>query len=438
MRYVEGRFDQFESQDKIINGMEKYEIIEEYRSRQMEMAGAALGQVKEYITNRGETTGELPYKTETDQMPKGKKAGMGVLIFVIVLFAVIIVLALLGNIILTIGAFFGGFTILALYAAITGNARSSSFYEGQTSTGSRKTGIWLAAFGLSAIVPLFFYSKFGMKGTLILMGACIFSMGALFGIVGLVDHLTIKVRKYREEVQANCVGYVRTVRQSSSTSRGESSEYYLSTSPLFEYYYEGQMYKGLYDRPIDGRNGDIDMGSTVIRIDPNHPEDIYHGSGSVAVKGLLMGVICLGVAGFLFYNFFTNDYAEKSKDEITPMKIISILKDPDSLGDEGYEDEPSEITDEYIEKHYILDEWYVEEVKIDRVITESDGTYTVYLVDEAFPSLGQEFEPGSKELVFYQVEEKEQDGETKIETVAFLWLNADEHTYKGDHGAYEK
>lgn len=448
MRYVEDRFDQFESRDKIITGMEKYDIIDEYRSRQMEMARAGMGQIKEYFTNKGEVSQELPYKTEMDQIPeeKRKKGGKGVLIFLIIFFVAVIVSAFLGNILLTAGLFFGGFTIIALYAALTGKAKGSSFYEGETSTGTRKTALWMAAFGLSAVIPLFFAFKYGTKGTLILMCACMFSMGTLFAFVGLIDYLTLKARKYSEEVAANCVGYVRTVRSSHSShnSHQDSAEYYLTTSPLFEYYYEGQMYKGLYDRPLEGRNGDIDLGSTTIRIDPKHPEDIYHGS-SIAqqLKGIGMGILCLGVAAFLFYNFFTTDYAEQAKSEISPLKIISMMRDPESIDPEdlfgeGVPGIPSEITDEFIEEKCASDTWYVEEAKVDYVSGDNEGNYTVHLLDEAFPVLHQHYDAGPKELIFYRIEESEENGQTKINKVPFLWLNADEYSYVGDHGAYEK
>ena len=446
MRYVEGRFDQFESQDKIITGMEKYDIIDEYRSRQMEMASAGMGQIKEYFTNKGEVTQQLPYKTETDQIPeeKRKKGGWGILIFVILLFIVIIFAAAIGNIVIALGAFFGGIVVLALYAVITGNARSSSFYEGQSSTGTRKTALWFVAFGLAALVPLFFIPKFGMKGSMILMGASLFSMTALFMFVGLIDYLTLKVRKYTEVVSANCVGYVRTVRSSDSShsSHQGSTQYYLTTSPLFEYYYEGQMYKGLYDRPIDDKNGDVELGTTTIRIDPKHPEDIYHGNAVTPLKGVGIGILCAAVAAFLFYNFFTTDYADQAKKEITPLKMISMMRDPESVDlDDFYDGSvpgiPSEITDEFIKEICIPDSWYVEEAKVDYVNGPYDGDYEVHMLDEAFPILHQHYEAGPKELIFYRVEEYEQDGEIKISKDPFLWLNADEYTYVGEHGAYE-
>lgn len=446
MRYIEGRFDQFESLDKNITGMEKYEIIEEYRSRQMEMASAGLGQIKEYFTNKGEVDQQLPYKTETDQIPEGKskKAGWGILIFVILLFIAVIVAAAMGNVVIALGIFFGGFIVLALYAAITGNARSSSYYEGQTSTGTRKTALWLAAFGVAVVVPLFFIPKFGTKGSMILMGASLFGMVAVYMIVGLIDFLTLKVRKYTEKVSANCVGYVRTVKSSrSNSSHGGSVQYYLTTSPLFEYYYEGQMYRGLYDRPLDDRNGDVELGSTTILIDPKHPEDIYHGSVVAPLKGVGIGILCAVIAAFLFYNFFTTDYAEQAKKEISIFKIMSVMKDPESFDPEDFglgdlSDIPSELTDELIEEHYGTDTWYVEEAKVDYVSGDNEGNYTVHLLDEAFPVLHQHYDAGPKELIFYRVEESEENGQTKINKVPFLWLNADEYTYVGDHGAYEK
>ena len=107
---------------------------------------------------------------------------------------------------------------------------------------------------------------------------------ALFCEIALVVFLAMLVKTigilkapksvYSQEVQATCIGYVRTYTTNSSDG-GPAVEMPLY-SPVFEYYYEGMKYQSYYDLLLDGKDGKIQVGSACrIRINPDSPSLIY-------------------------------------------------------------------------------------------------------------------------------------------------------------------
>ena len=78
---------------------------------------------------------------------------------------------------------------------------------------------------------------------------------------------------YREEVQAACIGYVRTYE--SYGTDGAGCNYYPVHSPVFEYRYNGEIYRSYYDLMITGKDAKIPVGGTCqIKIDPDEPERV--------------------------------------------------------------------------------------------------------------------------------------------------------------------
>ena len=298
MRYVEGRFDQFVDQRKKLSGYERFELRHEFRQRGVEMLRGAWGQMRSQVQHTDDEdrygTGldqGLPYKTgyvqmRDDDLPERQKPTKTPLIMFIVMIIAVIGSSIFFNFAVTMAVFFGFFAVFGFYAAYKNNGRSYSHYEGATSTGSRKNGLILGFFGLAGMIPLLFSGKFGISGALILMMIAMFTAVGILLIVGFFSSLTLKQRKYTEEVCANAVAYVRTLgsshNHSSASHHGNSGNVSIRTSPLFEYTYQGRTYQALYDRPIDGSNADIDLGPATIYIDPEHPEDVYQETSSLS------------------------------------------------------------------------------------------------------------------------------------------------------------
>ena len=477
MRFEDGRIDQFVSEDKVISTLERDELFTRYRRRGRDFVPVAMQQIKnsysgsdtgyEDLTDeqaayvkRAEELAENGYQDDSDAPVKSKPSWVP-LIVVIVTFMLVIAGGFFGGFSVAFGGFFLGVAVLGFYSAKSGNARGSTFYGG-TSSGSAKTaGIMIGIIGIAGAIPMFFSGFLGLNGTLLVMGALLFAAIAIMMLAGFISSFSAK-RKYSEEISAQCVGYVRTVESHSSTSHGHNRRgYTMRTSPIFEYMYQGQNYKGIYDRMIDGINADVNMGVASIAIDPKHPEDIYHKSTGVQVKGLFVSFICFLLCGVFIFSFISGGFISgkgSAVPEVSGFKLFRIMFGSDeeresileSMGDDmvsnfGYQI-PYELTDELVEKRFAEfsylqgQTWYYELATIERIDEYDDGNYNIVFEDDAFPQLcksGKHDDIGDTRIVFYVTYEYEYEGVTYTGKDVFWDLSPAEHTYVGTHGAYE-
>ena len=303
---------------------------------------------------------------------------------------------------------------------------------------------------------MFLSGLIGMTGAFLLMGALLFAVVAILMLAGFIKSFSAK-NKYSEEIAATCVGYLRTVDSHSGGSRRHRRGYTMRTSPIFEYTYQGKDYKGIYDRMIDGINADVNMGAASIAIDPKHPEDIYHKSTGVQVKGLFVSIICFVICGIFVFAFFNGGYQSSGKG-INGFNLFKFAISSDeereglieSFADGlnkslGYEI-PYEITDELVDKYisefsYLNGQtWYYELATIERIDEFDNGDYNIVLEDESFPQLGKSGKHGDigdTRIVFYTTYEYEYEGVTYTGKDVFWDLSPQEHVYVGTHGAYE-
>jgi len=471
MRFEDGRIDQFVSDKKLISTAERDELFTQFRRRGRDFIPVAVQQVKnsysgsdtgfedlteeqaEFIRRAGDLA-ENGYQDDPDA-PK-KKLSWFPLIVVIATFAVVIVGSISGGVAFALGGFFLGFSILGFYAAKSGNARGFTFYGGTSSGSSKTAGIAIGIIGIAGAIPMFLSGVIGMTGAFLLMGALLFAVVAILMLAGFIKSFSAK-NKYSEEIAATCVGYLRTVDSHSGGSRRHRRGYTMRTSPIFEYTYQGKDYKGIYDRMIDGINADVNMGAASIAIDPKHPEDIYHKSTGVQVKGLFVSIICFVICGIFVFAFFNDGYQSSGKG-INGFNLFKFAFSSDeereglieSFADGlnkslGYEI-PYEITDEMVDKYisefsYLNGQtWYYELATIERIDEFDNGDYNIVLEDESFPQLGKSGKHGDigdTRIVFYTTYEYEYEGVTYTGKDVFWDLSPQEHTYVGTHGAYE-
>lgn len=471
MRFEDGRIDQFVSDKKLISTAERDELFTQYRRRGRDFIPVAVQQIKnsysgsdtgfedlteeqaEFIRRAGDLA-ENGYQDDSDA-PK-KKLSWFPLIVVIATFAVVIVGSISGGVAFALGGFFLGFSILGFYAAKSGNARGFTFYGGTSSGSSKTAGIAIGIIGIAGAIPMFLSGVIGMTGAFLLMGALLFAVVAILMLAGFIKSFSAK-NKYSEEIAATCVGYLRTVDSHSGGSRRHRRGYTMRTSPIFEYTYQGKDYKGIYDRMIDGINADVNMGAASIAIDPKHPEDIYHKSTGVQVKGLFVSFICLLICGIFVFAFFNGGYQSSGKG-VNGFNLFKFAFSSDeereglieSFADGlnktlGYEI-PYEITDELVDKYisefpYLEGQtWYYELATIERIDEFDNGDYNIVLEDESFPQLGKSGKHGDigdTRIVFYTTYEYEYEGVTYTGKDVFWDLSPKEHVYVGTHGAYE-
>ena len=473
MRFEDGRIDQFVSEEKTIPQSERENLIREFKNRGRGMASVAFKYFKNEL--KGDDSEEI--FTEDEQRAfmaraqdlaqngyqdaagskGGKKPSIVPLIVVIAAFVIIIGAAISGNALAAFGAFFLVFSALGFYSAFTKNSRGRTFYGGTNSGSSKTAGIAIGIIGLAGAIPLFFAKMLGTSGAFMLMAVCLFAAVGIAMFVGFFMSLDLKSRKYKEEITANCVGYARIIREESSHSRGHHrGGFSFMTSPVFEYTYQGREYRGIYDRMIDGLDADVNMGPVDIRIDPDHPEDIYHSSKPVMVKGLCVGLICIALTAVLGFFFITRQLTAPKVPEVNmgPKTIFAMLFGSDDQKEELMESfgdglkksvgTDSEITDEIVahmaEQYNAAGEWYYELAKVERYDVQDDKKYNIIFEDPAFPQIGKNGKPdglGDTWIVFYTLYEYESNGEKKIGKSPFFDANPKEFTYTGTHKAYE-
>jgi len=478
MRFEDGRIDQFVNSEKEVPASYRYDLIRKFRDRASGMAGVAFKYFKNEI--KGDDSEEIYSNDEQrayverakdiaqhgyqdnvgdgdlEDGSSGKKPSFIPLIAIIIFIIFAVGGLILGGALYVVMAFFLVFSFLGFYSAIKGNGRATTFYGGTNAESSRTAGIMIGSIGLVLLIPLFFARSIGIAALLILMTTLIFAVVGLVLAVGFIRSLGGRKRKYTQEVSANCVGYSRIIGSSSgSGSHRRGNKMRFQTSPILEYEYQGKEYRGIYDRMIDGLNADVDLGPVTIFIDPDHPEDIYHKSTSVQVKGLIGAIVCIALAVMLgsYYpsvpkipmpaNSSQNIFALFSGDVKEQESMFKSLVGFFS-SQEKYQI-PAEITDEIVDK--VSEEygyggctWYYEIAKIDRIDETGDRDYNIVFEDEAFPQIGKRGKHddiGDTRMVFYTVNEYEKNGEKAISKDVFLDLQPDEHTYAGSHGAYE-
>lgn len=243
-----------------------------------------------------------------------------------------------------------------------------------------------------------------------------------FGIIGVImllkgiSQLVAIKRLYTEEINATCIGYLRTLE---STDHGN---HIIKTSPVFEYYYQGEQFKSVYDIFLSKPNGTIPVGSsTIIKIDPNSPEHIMGDSKRSGTGFVTVGIILLLVM-------------------IIPLMIIKtgLVNEGElrmsGIGAPKYE---RMISDDLITKEYGSD-WYIEKLKISSVTEEQEGDlkYLHVIVDDSFKEINTStdfgYSEGEEVYVIYHMITV--DGELKKEALNFV--AAEGTGYTGAHKAY--
>ncbi|MBR5967761.1 MAG: hypothetical protein IK001_04080 [Lachnospiraceae bacterium] len=485
MRYEDGRIDQFVSEQKYFSIDDRKELIDEFRQRGRDFFPTAVEQVKNQFTGEETDMSELPKEqaayvfraeeiaehgynwNEFDSEEDSRKKPSMIPLILVIAFMVIIVVSFFFGGPYAFGAFFLAVAALGFYAAFKGNARGYTHYGGTTSGSGKTAGLMFGFIGLAGVIPMFFYGKLGMSGTMILMFTSIFAVVGAVMLVGFFKSLTLR-KKYSEDVDAVCVGYSRIIESGVHAGRKHhhhNGGFIIRTSPIFEYTYQGRSYKGLYDRMIDGVDADIEMGPAKISIDPDHPEDIYHKSARVKVQGLLVSFVCFALAAVTALVLVKGGFGPDSSGKKIPslnlsgFKIFTLVFGSDeqreaimeSMGEGlidsmGYkipEQIDDNLVDQIIAEYSYLNgaEWYYELVTIEKIYEYDSGDYNLVFDDPAMPQLCKhgkhaDVAEGDRWIVCYTIYEYEYEGEKRIGKDIFFDINAKEHTYVGSHGAY--
>ena len=306
---------------------------------------------------------------------------------------------------------------------------------------NRVMGLGIASGAILIALLIFFRDRFSSSVFFILLFI------VSFGIAGLTMLLSSVVRAfagkliYTQDVEAACVGFVRTMmsEQSDSSSRGNT---YICTSPLFNYSYEGNQYTAVYDDFVIGRDSTIALDQKVtIRIDPKHPENIKSpeenkpaGIAFLIILGLAFTAVAIGLGIYVAGGNANNlTFETRGSTGIPPIdaETVSTSSLPKIV-----------ISDKAIEEYYLNkmhpgEEWYceistvasVEETENGMVITLSDSTFKTFRTESAPP------EPGTEVICFYVIDKDRLELEYGYKTI-MSYGDVRVFEYSGSHTAY--
>ena len=335
------------------------------------------------------------------------------------------------------------FLVLGLVMLFQGRSSyGGTAYTTSSSTSSsidiRITGFYMAL--MSGGVACFILNKDRFEGAeaVVWCAFVICVATALFMFVkAVIGRIASKVL-YRGRADARCVGYVRTMSYDDSVNNTTrtKSHLYISTSPIFEYSYDGVRYEAVYDVFPAGRDSDIRLEQSVeIAVDESDPGHIM---SPVITKASAMGLYIFIGTMFLLGAVLTGYL-------ISSGKAAEAELNNGNAGTRVVQTESAKtrITDEMVEELYAdkmgIDEWYVEIVTVTSVKTGTDGVHAAFDDEDMrgvlYVDVAQAPEVGDELLFFYYVNEEEREDGISYKH-SFSEGDPDLFEYIGDHGTY--
>ena len=175
--------------------------------------------------------------------------------------------------------------VLGILPFVALNPKKASGFA--VSTLCQRIGGAVSLLGAAGLITVhFLYPKDNMTLYLFALLCEIAAVLFLAMLVQTIGYVKAPKTVYSEEVNATCIGYVRTY--ISNGSHDAIPMFLPVHSPVFEYYYGGTKYQAYYDLLQNGKDGKIPVGSeTKIRINPASPGRVYGDN-----KNLLSGPVC--------------------------------------------------------------------------------------------------------------------------------------------------
>ncbi|MCR5593738.1 MAG: hypothetical protein K6F79_08355 [Saccharofermentans sp.] len=363
---------------------------------------------------------------------KGSKAS-GIIFAVIFIsaMAAIIAFALMKNITGVILSFTGIFLFAGIMLLLGKALIAKQSNTSKERLKMRLRGFIITAVCVSIIAIVLNKDKFQGVQMYILLAVILFGAAALWLILFAFVDVFAKMFLYRETVDAKCIGYVRIVDSEGSTNESINVRkrfFYIMTSPVFEYTYNGRQIEALYDDLVVNNNSDVALGTyETIRINPNHPEDIYSpratkiNSAAYVIFGMFAAVAAIAIAIL----------------GLSPN--ANVTYEGPAVSDSGL----IVVGDEEIEESYASDingqDWYIETLVIDTA--ETEGDYLILRFDDPgmralrIPA-DSGYAAGDSIIVLYTIDDEWLDEGVQYKD-SFIFINPGEYEYQGNHGAYE-
>ncbi|MBR1423135.1 MAG: hypothetical protein IJ571_06830 [Ruminococcus sp.] len=360
------------SRDQFIDPQQEAEIINENRSRNVEM-------MKNFFK---------PSMGQTSSVTSGMTGKtIIVLIVVALVVAAFIVFAKLSFFRVVIGLFGALFVFFGLFMIFS---KSEENYSANgTGMKQRTNGIFVFLIG-TVISGGAVLSNYLPTSQVMVVG-----IGALFIISGLLFVGSFVNEHIRagglvgEQISAECIGYVRSVATS-----GENNSYsYVVASPVLEYYYNGSQYTAIDSIRFQKNDMPVALGETIdVTIDPKDPYYVTsmvkknEGKGSVFMQTVFPMIFVLVGAGIMWFGL-THDM---SRYEVRNNKLPSL-------------------TDEVVEKKIGAYDWTIEKITVreKRYDDEIDGWLVVYGDEKYFSctaEIAEDYEIGKDYYLVFDAE----------------------------------
>lgn len=296
-----------------------------------------------------------------DSMAKNILKYSGPVIFFAAVIAMIIC-SVMGKPGLILYIFGGIFVLFGIFAAFPANTEIRE-RPGQAKL-PRGVGSFICiAIGLAVILPTALAPKIGYAKAFVTTGAWFFLLGGLFLAAVTIIGVVRNNRASKNPVSARCIGYVKTA----SGSDNNMGHYHtiVCVAPVFEYYYEGQMYQAFQEDDLTNLKRQIQVGETVeLGVDERDPYHIcYRKNIGAKIVQLVMCLIAIAAGIFLFVMLPTVNDSQGFKVE-TMGGEVALAK--------------AQFDDKMIEDNLGTDDFTIEYAEVEKVY-EEDGMWFIDL-----------------------------------------------------------
>ena len=246
--------------------------------------------------------------------------------------------------------------------------------------------------GLAVILPTALAPRIGYAKAFVTTGAWFFLLGGIFAaIVNIVDIIRSN-RAAKNPVSARCIGYIKTASASDNSTRHYRT--IVCVAPVFEYYYEGQMYQAFQNDDLSNVRKLVAVGETVdLGVDERDPYNIcYKKNIGAKVFTFIMSLIAIAAGIFLFMMLpGVNDSQGFKVDTMGGQVTLAKAQFDDKMIEEKIG--TSDFTIEYAEVEKIYEEdgmWFIDLSSGDRSrisedsvdsYEEGQGLYLVFPAD---------------------------------------------------------
>ena len=363
-------------------------------------------------------------------------------------FIATVVLLILKQIVIG-GIMFCSFFVVA-GASLLFTGKSNPEESSSTSLKNRIMGLFIMAGSLSIIGFIVFRDHFrGGEAFVWIFVAAFGGAGLCMLILTFVNAFSRKLI-YTATADAKCTGYVRKVdyeESNSSTGPGRRVAF-MYTSPVWEYSYEGERFKSVYDSFTPKKDSDVALGDVAtIHIDPKHPENVMNpltSKPAPVIAEFIFSLLFIGAAIFMTVMIFNGTAAESTvetswnpalgTEETAVTTRFLHITDDDVMSSSAY-------------ATYAKDkEWYVEEAvvaNVEKVVTTDFDGYRVDYTDDSFASIWfikddpRVPQVGDRFIIFYILDDDADEKDYGYKG-SFSYLLPSEGEYTGTHGAYRR